>query len=271
MPLYSISPACVPFIGQDGRSYYMDEQGQLIRVNFTEASSVRSWATLRPGRSHEWSEDEVTDELRLALSKLGTEGIKPPSSPPVYSSIVGNVDLSASLKTIFSLSGMPCETPDDPLQLDSGTTYVLVAAGHFRKDWFQQAEEAFVATGVPWVPLYLEGKLVRFGPLMGPYLRLEDLTIRLLSASSAPDVLQDLWAHAEKIDDTGLPFSRPEILWLGATMALLLSEWHSGLSTSSGFPPDRYQLTLNPMTREIIYHPVLRLPSAATAERMQSL
>ncbi|WP_178076021.1 hypothetical protein [Paenibacillus oralis] len=249
----------------------MNEHGQLVRVNFKETVSVNHWAALRAGQSREWREDELTDELRLALSKLGAEEQHPPLSSPVRAAIVGHADLSAVLKTLLSLSGTPCETSEDPRLLDSRTEYVLVAAGYFRKDWFRHAEEAFHATGTPWAPLYLEGKLVRFGPLMGPYLGLEDLTTRLLSASSSPDVLQDLWTHAEKINYPSLPFTRPEQHWLGATISLLLEEWHSGRSMSRGFPPDRYQVTLVPMTREIIYHPILRLPSSATAERMESL
>lgn len=270
MPLFSISPACVPFNGQDGRSYYMNEQGQLVRVNFKEAGSVSRWASLRAGQSRDWPDEELTAELRLALSKLGNQDQVSPASRQLHTSIFGHPGLSAVLKTLLAISGTPCETSDDPRQLLSQTGCLLVAAGYFRSDLFQQAEEAFLATGTSWVPLYLEGALVRFGPLMGPYLKLEDLKTRLLSANSSPEVLQDLWRHTEIMDYPGLPFSRPEQHWLGATLSLLLAEWHSGQSASRGFPPERYQLTLIPMTREIVYHPILRLPFPASAERMKS-
>ncbi|MUG65504.1 MULTISPECIES: hypothetical protein [Paenibacillus] len=249
----------------------MNEQGQLVRVNFKEARSMKSWTALRAGQSREWQEEELTDELRLALSKLKGEELTSLQSQPIRTSIMAHTDLAAVLKVLLTLSGIHCDTIEEPQLLDPATDYLLVAAGIFRCNMFKQAEEAFLTTGIPWIPLYLEGKLVRFGPLMGPYLQLKDLTTRLLSASPSPDVLQDFWAYAETIRDPGLPFSRSEQQWLVATISLLLEEWHSGRSRKRGFPPERYQLTLIPTTREIIYHPVLRLPSSASAERMKSL
>lgn len=264
MTQFTFSPARLPFNGQDGRSYYMNDEGQLVRVNFKEARSIEAWATLRPGQHHELPAESATDELQLALSRLVLEKEEIPASP-LNVSIFGDQSLSAAVGSALSLAGLRCETVHDPRQADPHSSYLLVAAGYFHSRLFRQAEEAFGETNISWVPFYLEGKQARLGPCMGPYLTLKDLTTRLLSASVSPDILQDLWRHAETVRFPGLPFSLPEQQWLCATMALLLEDWHKG--EPRGFSPERHQLTIRPATREVIHHPVLRLPSSTVVGR----
>lgn len=264
MSIYSIPYSCIPFTGQDGLSYILNEKGQIVRVNFQHPRSQEIWSTFLPG-THGYAEDN--SELNTALQQLFSHSSERMTSVPPNNkqllAVYGSTGLSEKLNCAIQQSGITSEIVELD-QVTSDHACLLVAAGYFQWKLFQRIEAELAPRDIAWLPVYTEGALVRIGPLMGPYLTLECLTKRLLSASSSPAVQEDLWNYTEKLIYPEQIFTQAEEQWYAAVIALLLDQWMTKKETL--YPLDKFQITLSPHSRSIDYHPVLRLPLYLTHE-----
>lgn len=258
---YTIPYSCIPFTGQDGLSYILNEKGQIVRVNFQNPQSREIWTSLLPGAQ---GYAESGSELNKALQQLF-------SKPPAVTSKLDKKKLAIykapELSEKLNHALQQSEIPSEIVQLDQVTSdhaCLLVATGYFRRNLFKRIEAELVPHDRVWLPVYTEGKLVRVGPLMGSIITLEFLTKRLLSASTSPQVQEDLWSYTEKLVYPEQIFSQAEEMWYFSVIALLLEQWME--KQESLYPLDKFQITLSPQSKSILYHPVLPLPQYLTHE-----
>lgn len=253
-----IPEAIVPFSVEQGLAYLQNERGQLVRVHLKKEVSFQAWSALKPGM--EIKTDVVGEELATCVRLLWQQSDR--FHPPEQTKQVGLYRAEWIPELAFSLNHAGHSVNRFDQVNDKGPLAIqlaIYAVPRFHLTQLETASRYFECAHIPWLPIYSDGRLIRVGPLLGPYISFDSLKRRLLAASPDGAALSCLWNRLSQLeDDIPTPFSSAERSWTAAVATLLVQQWMAA--------PEHYRLihtqfTLDPENLTITEHPVLRVPT----------